>query len=325
MKSVSNVIMKLIGIILITAAILKGYQLLTEPTVEVTIWSQRWFLILQVEFELFLGIWLVSGIMKRAAWLAALSCFVLFSGVTLYKGITGADSCGCFGSVKVNPWVTLLAIDLPAVLGLAVFRPVRLVEQEVTQVKKRCLFLPDLFSPLPSLPRFAVGFSTCLILLVVTASMLAFNEPQKVTSTYEVLEPETWVGKELPIHDYIDIGDQLREGNWLVLFYHYDCPDCQKTITKYIKTFSEMDINNFLVRIAFIEIPPYGPKLDCHNQLCLIGKLNNSKKWFITAPAEVLLASGSVRSSWNHKSPDFGAIGKHITMLNESSPLRFDR
>ncbi len=295
MKSASDIIMKLLGVVLLAAAILKGYQLLTEPVAEDTIWSQRRSLILQVEFELFLGIWLMSRIMKRAAWLVALSCFVLFSGVTLYKGITGADSCGCFGSVKVNPWVTLLTIDLPAVLGLAVFRPVRLVGPEVTQVKKRCLFLPDIFTPLPSLSRFAVVFSACLILLVVTTSILAFNEPQKVTSTYEVLEPETWVGKELPILDYIDIGEQLREGNWLVLFYHHDCPDCQKAIVQYDRMAHDIVGNNDFLRIAMIEVPPYGPGLLNRDSLCSYGRLVDIKEWFVATPVIVVLKNNCVQ------------------------------
>jgi hypothetical protein len=67
--------------------------------------------------------WLLSSLLKKAAWLAAISCFSLFSAVTFYKAITGYASCGCFGSVHVNPWITLFAIDLPAVIALAVFRP----------------------------------------------------------------------------------------------------------------------------------------------------------------------------------------------------------
>ncbi|MHC4477380.1 MAG: hypothetical protein ACYTEL_17165 [Planctomycetota bacterium] len=42
---------------------------------------------------------------KKAAWLAALLCFSLFSFITLSNGLTGAASCGCFGSVHLNPWI----------------------------------------------------------------------------------------------------------------------------------------------------------------------------------------------------------------------------
>jgi len=62
--------------------------------------------------------------------------------------------------------------------------------------------------------------------------ILALNEPAVVTSSYEVLEPETWVGKKLPILQHIDIGEKLSRGNWLILLYHHDCPDCAKAIAK---------------------------------------------------------------------------------------------
>ena len=126
MKAANNTIMKLLGVLLIIAAVLKGCQLLTVPMANNDIWSYRPFLILTVEFELALAIWLLSGLFKKAAWLAVLSCFALFSVITFYKAITGYASCGCFGSVHVNPWITLLAIDLHAVIALSIFRPRRI-------------------------------------------------------------------------------------------------------------------------------------------------------------------------------------------------------
>jgi hypothetical protein len=112
MKKANNILLKALAVLLLTAAIMKGWQLLTEPMSNKDIWTNRAFLILTVEFEIALGIWLLSGLFKKAAWLAAITCFSLFSFITLYKALTGAESCGCFGSVHINPWITLLAIDL---------------------------------------------------------------------------------------------------------------------------------------------------------------------------------------------------------------------
>jgi len=44
------------------------------------------------------------------------TCFSVFCGVTLYKGLAGATSCGCFGQLSVNPWYTLAA-DTPCLRG----------------------------------------------------------------------------------------------------------------------------------------------------------------------------------------------------------------
>lgn len=65
MKSASDIILKLLGILLLIAACLKGWQLLTEPVANKDIWTNRSFLIFTIEFELALGIWLLSGIFKK--------------------------------------------------------------------------------------------------------------------------------------------------------------------------------------------------------------------------------------------------------------------
>ena len=90
--SANDIVLKVLGLLLLTAAVLKGHELLTVPMANNDVWTWRPFLIFQVEFELALGIWLLSGLFKRLAWLAALLCFALFCGVSLYKALTGAAS-----------------------------------------------------------------------------------------------------------------------------------------------------------------------------------------------------------------------------------------
>jgi hypothetical protein len=62
------------------------------------------------------------------------------------------------------------------------------------------------------MPRFAVSAVFAIAVLGVSAPILALNEPPVVTSSYEVLEPETWVGKKLPILEHIDIAKKLSKG-----------------------------------------------------------------------------------------------------------------
>ena len=99
----NDIVLKVLGFLLLVAAILKGHELLTTPVAGKDLWSWRPFLILTVEFELALSIWLLSSLLKKAAWLASLLCFSSFSVITFYKAVTGSASCGCFGSVHVNP------------------------------------------------------------------------------------------------------------------------------------------------------------------------------------------------------------------------------
>ncbi len=72
-----------LGLLLLTAAALKGHQLATEPVAETGLLTSRWFLIAVVEFELFFGLWLMADPLPSLKWRAAAGAFSFFSWVTL--------------------------------------------------------------------------------------------------------------------------------------------------------------------------------------------------------------------------------------------------
>jgi len=249
-----------------------------------------------------------------------LLCFSVFSAITLYKGITGYASCGCFGAVHVNPWITLFAIDLPAVITLSIFRP-RLSFSPVLSFlrKKKSMkaLIVEFITPLPSPRRFVTAVAIGFTVLSVTTPILAFNKPAMVTSSYEVIEPATWVGKKLPILEHIDIAESLKKGIWLVLLYHYDCPDCAVTIPKYENMARDLEGNEDFLRIALIAVPPYGRGQVSENCPCVLGRLDETKEWFVTTPAVVLLTDGQVTATWEEKAPDFETILQNIAKNNK--------
>ncbi|MBN1187148.1 MAG: hypothetical protein JXB49_33025 [Bacteroidales bacterium] len=321
----NNILLRILGILLLTAAVLKGWQIMNEPLANNNIFSSRWYHIMIVEFELAMGIWLVSGLLKKTAWLVTLGLFSMFSVITLYKGITGYASCGCFGQVHVNPWITLFAVDLPAVIALLIFKPqfslksIRYLPKALLSLFIAFLAFPqkrksirlltnEFIHPLPSIPHFAITMFLGILILGVTTPILALNEPAVVTSKYEVLEPETWVGKELPILDNIDIADTLKKGIWLILLYHHDCPDCARAIPEYEKIARDLEGNADFMQIALIAVPPYGRGPVSENSPCKLGKLNEVKEWFVTTPAVALLKNGKVSKAWEEKAPDFEQI-----------------
>ena len=322
MKLANNIVLKLLGMLLLIAAVLKGWQLLTEPVANNDIWTYRPFLVLMVEFELALAIWLLSGLFKKAAWLVSLLCFSAFSAITLYKGITGAESCGCFGSVHVNPWITLFAIDLPAVLSLSIFRPGLSFPPALSFLRKQesmKALIVEFLTPLPSAPRFAMTAFLTIAILGISTPILAFNEPPQITSRYEVLEPKTWVGKKLPILEHIDIAESLKKGTWLVLLYHYDCTDCGIAIPKYEQMARELEGNEDFLRIALIAVLPYGEGPASENCPCTLGRLAETKEWFVTTPAVALLTDGNVTSAREEKAPDFEIILQNLTKIQKNS------
>ncbi len=279
---------KIFPIALLIAAVLKGWQLLTEPVANNDIWSYRPFLILSVEFELALAIWLLSGLFKKAAWLATLLCFSAFSAITLYKGITGAESCGCFGPVHVNPWITLFAIELPAVIALLIFRP------SGFNIRKPL----ELFRPFPSARYFAGLVFHSTVILTVTTLVLLSEKPTKNTAKYEVLEPKNWIGKNLPIYEYIDSESPLDTKQSIILFYHADCPGCRRLIPKFESIARHNSTNYDAPETAMVEVPPYSFTPINRNSPCILGLLARTKKWFLETPVVILMLDGNVMEVW---------------------------
>ena len=95
-----------LGLVMLFAAATKGYQLATEPVLGEGLLNSRWLLIGVVEFELFFGLWLLSGIRPTWSWIVAVSCFAIFGSVSFTKAVLGEANCGCFGKMHVNPWIT---------------------------------------------------------------------------------------------------------------------------------------------------------------------------------------------------------------------------
>lgn len=75
-----------------------------------------------VAWELILGIWLISNLVRPLSWLFALFTFTIFAGVSSYFGIIGQASCGCFGTIQASPWAAF-GVDVIAVTALVLTRP----------------------------------------------------------------------------------------------------------------------------------------------------------------------------------------------------------
>ncbi|MDR1493889.1 MAG: hypothetical protein LBT05_14400 [Planctomycetaceae bacterium] len=131
----------LVATVLFIAAGLKAYQLATSPDLGDGFLHARWLNIAVVEFELAFGIWLLSGLLQKLAWLMSLILFTLFAGISFYKGIILRESnCGCFGAVVIPP-VWTATFDLIVVSLLIAFRPKGIIFhwqtffQELTHLK----------------------------------------------------------------------------------------------------------------------------------------------------------------------------------------------
>jgi thiol-disulfide isomerase/thioredoxin len=296
MKKANIVVMWIAGLVLLITSVLKIHQLITEPIISKGFWESWEFFLIQIPLELGLGIWLVCGLFRKAGWLLGLIAFGGFIGVTLYKGLTGAESCGCFGMVKVNPWITLFAIDIPLFLLLAIFRP------------KGEKLLP------PPWPKafhfFAIAIPTFILLPTVEYVLITNKQTKPNVEDWVVTASQT-TQNIWPMLKYINIKQRLKSGMWVVLLYHYDCPDCAKAIPKYEELNKSLKGNENAIDFAFVEMPPYGDKkqqLISPDSEITHGKLSAAKKWYLQTPVVVVIDNGQVLRAWEDKAPGLDEI-----------------
>jgi hypothetical protein len=122
-------VLLLLGVLLLTAAGLKLYGLNVSPVAQYGSFSTPWLQMAAVEWEIVLGLWLLSGAYRTLAWAAAFSTFLTFAAVSGYLGWIGQATCGCFGVIKASPWAAFVT-DATALTLLAIGHPGSLFRQQ---------------------------------------------------------------------------------------------------------------------------------------------------------------------------------------------------
>ena len=223
-----------IALILLTASVLKAYQLATVPLLGEGLFHARWSNILVVEFELIFGIWLLFGQLPRLTWLATVGCFSIFTAVSLYKTVLGEANCGCWGMVEVDPRITV-AFDLVVIGLLLWFRP---------RLEAGCWRLSSLFGNVPS-QQLVLCFGLSVVMGGAVYGWIAQMRYERLSEVGQVLEgnvvklePSAWIGKEFPLRDYVVDGQDLMIGKWTVLLSSLGCSDCEKVKKNLLKAFA---------------------------------------------------------------------------------------
>ena len=229
-----------------------------------------------VEAELALGLLLVFRTGNAPRIFGAL-VFLIFGCVAISLGVAGVSSCGCFGDVKVNPWITA-TIDF-VVFGL-------LAVAATCRPRQR----------LWNRSRVPACISAMLLIGLVVAFSWYRNLPKmSAGSAYGglvLLEPNDWFGAPLPIASFCKPQLGESEGIVHVLLYHHHCEQCQKAIGRLAGMSREGK------DVKLIELPPYG------HQVPEVGehfRLEANVEWFLEAPVELVLKNGLV---WKVKGRD---------------------
>jgi hypothetical protein len=272
--------------VLLTAALLKTYQLATVPTLGEGLFHARWFNIFVVEFEVFFAFWLFSGLFSKWTRLVSIALFSVFALVSLFKAVSGETSCGCFGNVTVNPWITM-GFDVVIVVLLAYFSP-----------KK------ENFTKYPSY-LLATCFGAGVILCVLMYDWIAQSAFERLEHIGQVLnggvvqlEPETWVGKKLPLLNYIMASELPKEDVWLILLYNHRCSSCRECVVLYTDLAAEFIEEKNCPKIMLLETPPFEKSISETAQKAnvIYGQLDGARKWHANTPVLLLVDQGTVQN-----------------------------
>lgn len=293
-----------VAAILLLASALKAHQLATQPAIESSLLTSRWFLASVVEGELLLGLSLAFGIWLQYTWWVTAACFALFGAVALGRALSGQLSCGCFGHVEVNPWWTFV-LDLACVASLLLTFRLRLASLSARASGWRLVgFLASFL---------LVSAPTGLAVTGLDTDRIDLNGQIIGDTGIIVLEPNKWVGRRFPLFRYVDIARELSEGEWTVIFYHHDCPSCQQAIPYYVHLARQTSDQVTSPRVAFIEIPPFGIATGLPaDSDAQVGRLLEQREWFIESPTEVTLREGFVTGHSNSEAVNSKVTGKDI-------------
>jgi hypothetical protein len=275
----------LVALLLLAASILKAYQLIFD-SLTIGLSTEDLFLpLIQIACEYGLALLILSGFYwQRLRWVV-LVLFAGFASYSFYLVTGGVSSCGCFGPVTVSPWWTLL-LDTAIVLGL------------LWQVSGRSQVSDKELSHKPSASRLIIAGFVFAVSVIGFIAALQSTHGQAQSGLIAqagglvILEPDDWIGQELPIASYIDVD--LSHGRWTVLLHRHDCPQCQQELPKYEQLAYEE-------QVALIDVPPFDDSRRQSGGAAVYASLSSELEWFVPTPFEIILIDGVVVSVSKHE------------------------
>ncbi len=274
----SRVLAALLGFVLVAAAVLKVHEFATGTE----FLGSRWTLLAVIEIELLLGLWLIGGMAPKGARLGALGCFSVFVVISAWHTIEGHESCGCLGNVRLNPWVSL-TFDLAAVTALWYWRP---NEGQAASRRRQVLFA-----------TLTVILASVGVIAVVRTTVSGLTEDGNIKGDAQAVRfnPETWIGKRLPLLKQIDIGQELSEGDWTLILYQHNCSLCEKVLSGLEEGSETRAMEGERRRVVLIEMSGQDK-----NRVSRVSnasgwrtaRLDGRRTWLVTVPAILTLRDG---------------------------------
>jgi len=280
----------LCGLVLTVAAALKAESLFSDAALGV-LYGSRPGQVLLLQFEILLAVWLIVGF--QAAWSrrVAIVTFGVFAGVSLFHAIAGAESCGCFGRMQVNPWL-MLAMDVVLVALLWRWSP-----DSREQAWAKAIFAS----------RTARWLSAAAIVALLAGSFVLLHYGTRsgrysivadgiaVQGDTVVLRPEAWLGSDCPLLGLVDGDAPLRHGEWIAVLYRHDCETCRKAVIGYRLRATARQAGE--ASIALIELPPHDQEENVELPAPSMHlRLSDHQQWLVQTPMIIRLRDSKVIS-----------------------------
>jgi hypothetical protein len=294
----------LVAVVLLVAAALKAHELATVPVVGSGLLESRWFLVAVVQYELFLAVWLLSGLFAGTAWWITIGTFGLFAVVSASKALAGDPTCGCFGRVPTSHWLSL-SINMAAIPGL--------VGERI--MARKCTTPAGNTRGLDGSNAAYQWLGTAWLVAAVALVVVTVNERASAdlpgigtrVGDFVLVEPERMLDGPFALGEHIDIGDRLASGRWLVVLYRPDCPTCQSLLEELTAIQLEWNERAQIAWVCVGTAPSPKQSLDLtetHTKW-LRGTISEQFNWFVTVPLLIALDENQVLAA---SSPDEGSF-----------------
>ncbi len=238
----------------------------------------------------------VMVLMAPLARLTGLLMLAAFMPVLAGDILMGASSCGCFGALKVNPWITLV-MDVTFFVLLAI----------LGRGEPRLRWRPSVDAA-----RVAAAGFLCLVSVAIAFGLRAPAPPpngngktapdpanvvaQLPSDGYYLPEYQTWVGRpfrDLELAAWIrDLPPDLESGQQYVMFYRKDCEHCHELME--IHFAGEAPAPTTVVAVPERDGWPTENLQGLPCGSCRQAELPMGVDWFIKTPALVRLSNGIV-------------------------------
>lgn len=273
------------GLVLIAAALLKGYQLVVSPVGFGEFWSSASVGITVLVGEFVIGsLLLLPIVLGKWTKHIGLTVFGLFFVYTLWAKLSGKTSCGCLGLVEI-PLPVMSLIDLGMLVSLSAW----IIPQSALDYSspRKWVIVAGLLLISGFAGLFLAMYESNVDVKYVQAPE-THEDDFIADSDFVFIKPDEWLGKRFPLARYVNC-DEVFLGTWSVVFYNEGCSKCKSV-------FEKIYANKGKQRFLLVKVVSTSQNTNNDSEYIKWRSLPNTNEWFVESPKIVEVSEGVVQS-----------------------------